>query len=590
VRRTLLTVLALLGLCLAVPSPPAQADSSTALKLTGFADLVVDQTHGHVFVSQGTGTVVVTDLTGHKLGAIAGLTGSQGMTLSDDASQLFVAGAASNDIAAVDTTQPLAAGAVTTLDTGADSCPTDVAYTAGLVWYDASPAGCGNGTPVLHALDPASPTPHDLGIDLPFHVVLFAGPSLPSTLFVQGFSANLTEYAATGGDTPALVAKPNAPSITRTAQFALTGDGSQIVTGSRASYATADLSPAQNLGLPPGGTNAVAVRGSDDLTAFGSADGVVLYRHGAIKSFGTYHFDDPDAVVLDGGLAFGGSKVYAVTHDEQFTPHYAVQVITPHNRSRAKLSLTVSGGHHRYGKKATLTATLHSPTQSRKVTLLALTTDGLAHLVKTGKVDPHGRLQVKAFMTEAARFAVVFDGDAKFASSAAITPKVKVAALVVAKLFKATGHSGRYALYKASKDALLGAAVGPDHRGDCLFFRAQFRVGGHWGHDSTTGCVTLNKHSAAGARLSGDPRLAGIPIRMRAEWKGDVRNTKANSTWRYLKFVSSRSASPRGLAAAAAPSSLSTWTPKIRAPFSQQTARSQSSPSSSLLNPASWSS
>src|SRR3954452_8171462 len=107
VRRTFLTVPALLGLGLTVPASVAEADSSQDVGLTGFSDLVVDQAHGHVFISQGTGTVVVTDLAGHKLGAIAGLAGGNGMTLSDDGSQLFVALTAGNEIAEVDATQPL---------------------------------------------------------------------------------------------------------------------------------------------------------------------------------------------------------------------------------------------------------------------------------------------------------------------------------------------------------------------------------------------------------------------------------------------------------------------------------------------------
>ena len=49
------------------------------------------------------------------------------------------------------------------------------------------------------------------------------------------------------------------------------------------------------------------MRSSDDLIAFGTTDGVVLYRHGASTRMGTYYFDDPDAAVLDGGLAFGGA-------------------------------------------------------------------------------------------------------------------------------------------------------------------------------------------------------------------------------------------------------------------------------------------
>ena len=110
-RRTVLTVLALLGLGLTVPTSVAQADATQDVGLTGFADIVVDPAHGHVFISQGTDIVVVTDLFGQKVGEIPGLSGAQRMTLSDDGSKLFIALNGANAIAEVDTTQPLTVAA-----------------------------------------------------------------------------------------------------------------------------------------------------------------------------------------------------------------------------------------------------------------------------------------------------------------------------------------------------------------------------------------------------------------------------------------------------------------------------------------------
>ena len=57
---------------------------------------------------------------------------------------------------------------------------------------------------------------------------------------------------------------------------------------------------------------------------------------------------------------------------------------------------------------------------------------------------------------------------------------------------------------------------------------------------SATCDLRLNRHSAVGVRVLGDPRGIGIPIRIRSEWKGDDRNTKANGKWLYFKFVAGR--------------------------------------------------
>ena len=195
-------------------------------------------------------------------------------------------------------------------------------------------------------------------------------------------------------------------------------------------------------------------------------------------------------------------------------------------------------------------------------------------------------------MSVNAAFVGVFDGDATVAANGAFK-RVKVQAWVLGKLFKAKRHAGHYALYKPSQRLEYGAAVGPNKKGQCLYFRAQFHVHGHWGYDSTTSCVTLNKKSGAGAYIKGSKGLAGIPIRIRAEWYGDSFNTRANAKWSYAKFTGLRARCEQDRCdatatlrdGAAATDRGPRLTPKIRSPFSQHTARSQSSPSSSLVNP-----
>jgi hypothetical protein len=597
VRRTVLTVLALLGLAalglaLAVPGPAARADSTNDVGLRGFADLVVDQAHGHVFISQGSATVVVTDLAGRPVGTLTGLRGANGMALNDDGSELYVALTGADAIAQVDTTDPFAAGAVTKFPTGTDTCPLDVAYTAGLVWYEAT---CDSQWANLHPLDPATGTIYDTGYHPAYNSRLAASPVLPDTLFASDIGSSpssLYEYTVTGGPTPTVSAQTHWD-VNESHAFAVTSDATQVVTGGHQAFSTTDLSHVRSYGVPHS-TSAVAMRTSDDLLAFGSTDGVVFYPLGATKAMGTYKFDDPDAAVVDGGLAFGSSKLYAVTFDSQSAPHYELHVITPRNRPRADVTVSVAGKPFRYGKKATVTVTLHGHRTRARLELYAVTPDGKLYFLERGHPDRHHQLSLRLAMSVNATFIGVFDGDKTVAANAA-GRRATVRALVIGKMFREKGHDGRYALYRPSQKAVFGAAVGPNKKGECLYFRAQFHVHGHWGHDSTTSCATLNKRSGAGAFIQGSRQLAGIPIRIRAEWYGDTFNKRAKSSWSYARFTGSARTPTsklgpgygalRDLSSGPAPMG-----PNIRSPFSQQTDRSQSSPSSSLLNPMTWAS
>ena len=172
------------------------------------------------------------------------------------------------------------------------------------------------------------------------------------------------------------------------------------------------------------------MRSSDDLIAFGSRDGVVLYRHGATTRLGTYHFDDPDAA---GRSTEAWPSAPAPCTPSPTTPstprHYALQVITPRNRPRAHVSVAVSGGPYRYGKKATVTVTLLGHKSTSHLELYAATPDGQLHFLKSGRPDRHGRLSVPLFMSVNATFIGVFDGDAAVAANG-VGKRVKVQALV----------------------------------------------------------------------------------------------------------------------------------------------------------------
>src|SRR5690242_4837907 len=90
-RLTAATSAALLTAGLLVSSGGAAvADSSHTLGLASdYADMVVDQAHGRVFVSGGS--VVTANLSGVVTGTVAGISSARQMALTADGSQLVVA-------------------------------------------------------------------------------------------------------------------------------------------------------------------------------------------------------------------------------------------------------------------------------------------------------------------------------------------------------------------------------------------------------------------------------------------------------------------------------------------------------------------
>jgi DNA-binding beta-propeller fold protein YncE len=92
---------ALLFAALALLALPAQAlGAVTQLDLTSYADMVVDPTHQHVFVSGGAGnsTIVVLNYSGAVVATILSESGAAGMALDPATDNLYVALESSNGI------------------------------------------------------------------------------------------------------------------------------------------------------------------------------------------------------------------------------------------------------------------------------------------------------------------------------------------------------------------------------------------------------------------------------------------------------------------------------------------------------------
>ena len=130
----------LLVLSLALPlagtvsvAPAAAADTAVIVPLSVVRDVLVDEAHGHVFLTGGVSDgIVVRDLDGAAVTTITNQPGSRSMALSADSTRLYVALNDADAVSAIDTSTLTE---VARYHTGVGSCPSTVAVAAGMVWF-----------------------------------------------------------------------------------------------------------------------------------------------------------------------------------------------------------------------------------------------------------------------------------------------------------------------------------------------------------------------------------------------------------------------------------------------------------------------
>jgi YVTN family beta-propeller protein len=113
---------------------PASADTTTALSITSYYQMVVDSQEGYIFVSEGSSDVndiIVLNLSGTEVGTIPGQDGVMGLALSSDGSTLYAALSGDNAVSVIDaaTWQP-----TTQYSLGNDTIPSDVVLQSGMLW------------------------------------------------------------------------------------------------------------------------------------------------------------------------------------------------------------------------------------------------------------------------------------------------------------------------------------------------------------------------------------------------------------------------------------------------------------------------
>lgn len=540
VRRNLVLPLAVTIAASALATPltvsPAQADGIVSLPIAGFSDILVDQAHGHVFITGGTGSssIVVTNLDGAIQTSIPNAYGAAQMLLSQDGTKVYVGLTQADGVGVIDTTTL----AMTKVSTGATTCPYDVAETAGRIWYSYSCTGSGG----VGYISTSDNSVH-AGIRNEFgRMTLESSPNLPGEVVLArvGTSPGQIYIATVTEGEGGAVTLPTRVQVEVDARdLAITPDGSRIVTTEMAPYEhpvylTADLS-ADGSYATDAYPNAVAIR-ADGMVAAG-IDGdpdIWLYQAGSRELFRSYTFSSPSMRVAEGGLAFGSTRLYAIEQTGYWSDAtYRLRVITP--RGKSTVTIKASAATYSFGATAKATVHLTSTSPNRQVSVYATPYGGTEKLIRTANVDAGGNLTASTAVTRRTTFRVAYAGDANVDPSTASTTAA-VRAKVTPAMKNYFGRSGSYYLYHPAKVAALVGTVAPNHGGDCLYFKAQYYGGGAWRYLGGTGCVHMTSTSRAAGLLDSNG-LVGVKVRMRAEWRGNTENAAKNSAWRYLKFV-----------------------------------------------------
>ncbi|WP_405583235.1 Ig-like domain repeat protein [Streptomyces sp. NBC_01190] len=356
-RTSALTALAVLaGIAQGVGSAgTAWADAPHQLDLPGYSHLVVDASHGHVFVSGGPDStdIAVADLDGAQVGTVDDESGATSMALSPDGGTLYVALPGSDAVSAVDTAT-LTETARYSTGSGPQDDPHYLAYAGGLLWFGYGSQGQGG----IGSIDVEGPRPTvSLDGGLWYAAPLLASdPAVPGTLVageVDTSRATLKVYDVSSG-VPVTTASQadGGPGLE---DLAITPDGKDVVVAAHAPYhqvfKLTDLSPdgqlataysASSVAVAPDGTIAAGV-------SYATPD-LFVFRPGTTTPLHSFDVSSDDGYLTlpDAGLAWDpdGSRLFGVTDDAY---NGVVELHVVPEPLKAASRLTVHGPEYGFG-------------------------------------------------------------------------------------------------------------------------------------------------------------------------------------------------------------------------------------------------
>ena len=537
-----------------LPASIAHADSTTALQITSFYQIVADTAHSHLFISQGSSSqnhIVVTDMSGKQVTTIAGQNGVVGIALSPDGKTLYAALGASHAVTAINTATLMQTASY---PIGNANTPRDVAVQSGKIWvsYDTGTAGAAAiGDIDLTANTPAFETQSAMG-------GWYAAPEIAADPQDAGVliaaEPDLSPTSVASYDTTVNPAAVRAQSVSfnncsNQRDLAVVPGGSQFILACGAPYAhyrysTADLSQ-QGSYASTNYPDAVVLDANGDVAA-GAENGVsptdlFVYRPNADTPVNTYDLVNSGGDLVPRGLAWSpdGSKLFAVLLAPTSTS-YSLHVIGGPLLISPQLTLNTGSSKFSYGATVHVTAHLGTTDTNRTVSIYAQPSGSTSKtLLKTGKVDASGNLTVNYKAAHNTAFSAVFLGDSQY-KPASVTSAISVLAGVSETLsnYYTSTHIGgvTYRLFHRHALMHVHVTVRPDKNGQCLKFELQEHYHGAW-HGATRRCGHLDGSSKISIRVNLTPADLGYHYRIRADYvrsSKDTTNLSNDSAWKYF--------------------------------------------------------
>ena len=186
------------------------------------------------------------------------------------------------------------------------------------------------------------------------------------------------------------------------------------------------------------------------------------------------------------------------------------------------------------GSSEHVTAHIGAATTNRDVTLYFRPYQGSRQQFDQGPVDANGDRAAEHVVHRRTTFIVVFAGDSAYAP-ATVSTTVAVRAVLDEQLKGWFRSSGGTKLYRHKHNPSLAVHMLPEHKGDCLYFRAQHRSHGEWVRSAVSTCVKTDSTGRAIGVLTGD-HIVGVPYRLRAEWHGTKAVASRKGAWMHLEF------------------------------------------------------
>ncbi|MGH3655584.1 MAG: hypothetical protein ACRDUA_02900, partial [Micromonosporaceae bacterium] len=296
-------------------------DTTTPLPGGSSGDLVIDETHGQVFISRpNLGSVIVTDLDGQIVSTIEGFAYPTQMAISPDDGTVYVTELHATSIGVIATGDLTATHA----SLPANQCPQSVEYTGGKTWYVYQDCGGSYLTGGIGVLDPAGGTGSSVLSTRPGSV--FALPDRPDRTVVMDDWGQIAVYDLTTTPPSTVATLPDSSGRTGCWDAEFLNAGDLVVTAcSNVSHHevlhTADLTSAGSVasGESP---NAVALSADARHVAAGTVNGddiTVTDTEGGLpgRVVRTYQFD---GTLATHSLAFSADgRLYAVEFSNNTT-------------------------------------------------------------------------------------------------------------------------------------------------------------------------------------------------------------------------------------------------------------------------------